>query len=180
MRKDVIRVGDKVRVLRPRFIERVGYDNNLQDTKEDLAERYEEEFVELVRQIRAKEGFKGNYTRISRKALYKLAAGVAYEIVGTRIKEGAERKLFYTKHDTCSLSYSPELGTSLEVMGTKIVKTGKYFGPTYSRSDWGYSGSFMELDCPGGLSEEKTHKLLKLEYCTDWIEVCDVEKVLDS
>ena len=38
-------------------------------------------------------------------------------------------------------------------------------------------GSACYLSNPGGLNEEKTHKLLRLEFLDGWIEICDVEKV---
>jgi len=54
----------------------------------------------------------------------------------------------------------------------KIVKTGKYFSSCSSVNYYG------EADYePGGLSEEKTHKLLRVGYTDNWIEAINVEKV---
>lgn len=180
-KKDIIRVGDTVKIVNPRFIKRWGYDNNLQDTKQKVFDRYGPKMIKFVEEILIEEGiikkpvpadkdfpWSVGLCSISNKGKYMLAAAIAYEIVGYKMKDGAERKLFY--YDKNPTYYHNDIVTDI-----KIVQTGIYFSPT---TGGGYDPWTGDYDCgePGGLTNVKVHKLLEIAFDV-WIEDCDVEKI---
>ena len=62
-------------------------------------------------------------------------------------------------------------GRTFYVTGIKFVKTGEYFSPS---GGYNYEGEF-DYD-PGGLTNEKTHKILEFSYGfqSNWIEAKNV------
>lgn len=181
-KKDIIRVGDKVKILRPLFIYRWGYDNNLKDVTEEVMKKYQPQIHKLLSDINTLEGNKGSLTRLSefpKRFISRIAEGLAYHIVGSRMRDGAVRKLFYVTEDGDHplnwLNHDYPVGSIKEVREIKIVKTGRYFSPCTSH---GYEGDYDWE--PGGLSNEKTHKLLRVGYTGYWIEAINVEKVHEN
>ena len=166
MKKQVIREGDTVKVINPIFIYKWGYDNNIKDVTEELLQndKIRESITELFNIVKAD----NELTKVAYEAVIR---PLAYNVVKSRMKSGSERKLWTQE----LLEYQD---ITCSVYQTKIIKTGKYVPP------YCYVSYFGEHDDePGHLSEEKTHKLLKLslldldwerEY---WIEECNVEKV---
>lgn len=194
-KKDTIRVGDMVRILRPNFIYKWGYENNLQKYKEDIAIRHEHSIQVFITKMLGE--IEGNnvvqdpriYSLSSKKhpknAVYRIASGIAYALVNRNMKDGNVRKLFYCSDPSYeeefkfpfSLVYNHEAGQVAEVTEIKMVKTGRYYSPEYEYSDW---EDWAYDVIPGGLHEEKTHKLLQLDGREHWIEVIDVEKVYEE
>jgi len=178
-KKDIIRVGDKVKILRPLFIYRWGYDNNLKDVAEEVLSKYKPQMREFVRTILNLEGKKGTSMGDADYPYYRLASALAYEIVGSRMSQGAIRKLFYITDEDKGpyhwLNHDFPAGSIKEVVEIKIVKTGRYFSSCSSQN---YEGEYDWE--PGGLYEEKTHKLLRVGYTDNWIEAINVEKVHDK
>lgn len=175
-KKDIIRVGDKVKILRPLFIYRWGYDNNLKDVAEEVLSKYKPQMREFVRTILNLEGKKGTSMGDADYPYYRLASALAYEIVGSRMSQGAIRKLFYITDEDRGpmhwLNHDFPAGSIKEVREIKIVKTGRYFSSCSSQN---YEGEYDWE--PGGLSDEKTHKLLRVGYTDNWIEAINVEKI---
>ncbi len=182
-KKDIIRVGDKVKILRPAFIYRWGYDNNLQDVSEEVLEKYKPQMRKFLQEISDAEGFSTTIRPLydlPMNFFNRMASSVAYFIVGKRMRNGAVRKLFYiTDEDKGPMGWLnhdyPE-GSIHGVAEVKTVKTGRYFGPS-GGYDSGYDYNDWE---PGGLSNEKTHKLLRVGYTNNWIEAINVEKVHEN
>lgn len=194
-KKDIIRVGDKVKILRPNFIYKWGYENNLQTIKNDIAVKHEHSIqafiTKMLDEIEGSNLTQTNriYPLVSNKypknAVYRVASGIAYALVGKNMKDGNRRRLFYCSdpsykeefEDPFSLVLTHEAGQIQEVSEVRVVKTGEYYPPEYEYSDWG--DCFYDV-IPGGLNNSKTHKLLRLDGSENWIEVCDVEKVYEE
>lgn len=170
----IIRVGDRVRILRPRIIKRWGYDNNLQDVVDEVLYNHKHTIEEFIHSLVHNRPLINCATRVSNKAIQKVAFGLAYEIVHDRMRTGNVRKLFYKDGEEDFIVLNHQEGQIAEVSAVKIVQTGVYYPPTHSDDGWG-----SYVDCPGGLSDIKTHKLLQLNWTNDWIEACDVEKIHD-
>lgn len=182
MGKDsTIRVGDRVKILRPNIIYKWGYDNNLQDTAEEVLQSKKKEIEDFIKAMvntpipPVFQSLSSWFDRqVSRKAITRVAKGIAYELVSRRMRDGQVRKLFYRKYGEHDW-YHPldhKEDQIAEVSAIKIVKTGVYFGPSYD-----YENGYRSMDHPGGLRDVKTHKLLELNWTDDWIEDCDVERV---
>jgi hypothetical protein len=176
--KDIIRLGDKVKVIQPLLVERVGYDNNLEASIKYVEDNFYPQITKFVNSILNPDTDVlrlTNYHIVDRKVVRALA----YGFVGKNIKSGSERKVF-TKE-------SPFLQNQvMYVVGIKYVHTGKY-DPPYSTQD--YYGEWDSYS--GGLTDRKTHKLLSLDTEPydqfwsrtefpqgNWIEACNVEKVI--
>jgi hypothetical protein len=181
-KKDIIRVGDRVKILRPLFIYRWGYDNNFSDVYDEVMKKYQPQIWEFLSSINGLEGRKTGLVRLSefpKRYISRMASAIAYNIVGSRISDGAVRKLFYITDEDKGplhwLNYDFPAGSIKEVREIKIVKTGRYFSPCSSQS---YEGEYDWE--PGGLYEEKTHKLLRVGYTDNWIEAINVEKIHEN
>jgi hypothetical protein len=179
----IIRVDDYVKIINPRFIYRWGYENNLQDKSEMVKKKYDDLIERFVASILVREGLtKDAYASVTQATRWKVANGVAYELVAWNMKNGSERKLFYctdpsfkeTWEYQFELPWFMEAGQIYQVDSIKYVKTGTFVKGGGSSYD-PYSGEY-DYD-PSYLENEKTHKLLRLECSDHWIEACDVEKV---
>jgi hypothetical protein len=174
MKREVIRVGDTVRVLRPRWVKRVGYPIVWTDLVDEV--RSDPRTIEAVKVL----GLSDYLLEDERPSGFVRAVAMAR--VEQRDFGGNERSIHYATlaaedEDPLTLICSDQVphhgyvGRELIVTSKRVVKTGTRF-PAYS----GRSGPDYEYDYePGGLDNCKTHVLL-----TTWageIEVCDVEKV---
>lgn len=182
LKKDIIRLGDYVKVINPAWIVRYGYENNLGDTCDEVMEKYSVPISKFILEIESTEqpDRLGRYREVLRQERYRFASAIAYHLVGMRMKSGSERKLFYLeddkkeKHGLFQFHSTYPEGQIEQVTQVKIVKTGKYYSRTYESSDWG--DGFRDV-IPGGLSKEKTHNLLRIGYSDCWIEATNVEKL---
>lgn len=179
MKKDVIRVGDTVRVLRPRWVKRVGYPLVWTDLAEEVRQDPRtRQALELLGIYQPQPGV----WRVEEKLPHEFVRAVAMLLVEQRGFGGSERAVHYYPlgnegEDPLDIlvaggvPHHGHVGRVFEVTGKRRVKTGTRF-PAHS---W-RSGPDYEYDySPGGLENCKTHVLL-----TTWageIEVCDVEKV---
>jgi hypothetical protein len=171
---NIIRIGDKVKVINPLFVERVGYDNNLEASIKYVEDNFFPQITAFVNSILSPGSDvlrRTNYSKVD----HKIVRALAYGFVGKNMKSGAERKIF-TKEQG---GYWGEF----YVTGIKYVQTGQY-DPPHSHQD--YYGEWDSY--PGGLSEMKTHKLLCIDHEPywsrsefphgNWIEACNVEKIM--
>ena len=155
----IIRVGDKVLIKEPILFERVGYDNSFQSNYKSTDEEYGTKVRKFIL---------NDLNMSMDKFLYgKIISAINYEVTGRKKKSGAERKIFNKPDRYCYLK-----GREIEVSEIKFVKTGKYV-PPYNSQDYYGEWDFE----PGGLTEEKTHKILTLDN-GDMIESIYVEKVI--
>ncbi len=166
-KKHVYRVGDRVRIVNPKFVERVGYPL--------VWPMLMEEFEAKLPQVRAamhdlllnvpangKLNMKMEPDAIDRDFL----KGVCMAAVRMRGFGGNTRSIYY--HETGMFEHAR--GTTTTVHKKRTCKTGTRFA---GRSSYSYEGEYDYEN--GGLSDEKTHVLLY----TDWgeIEAANVELV---
>lgn len=171
-KKPVYRVGDIVRIINPRFIERVGYPlvwPMLMDEFEAKLPQVRAAMHALVMpttdEARISDlRFKQEVTATDKELL----KGVCMAAVRLRNFGGNERSLHYFTDE----KYGDYLkGQQVTVDNKRIVKTGTRF---MSRSSYSYEGEYDDFEL-GGLYNEKTHVLLTVNYLE--IEACDVELV---
>lgn len=175
----IIRVRDRVQIINPKIVERVGYDNNLKSVANQIVEKHADRIAKFIKGIeldhppdKSIDLFADN---VDKRAIAMVAAGIAYEIVGNRIRSGARRQIFYSKEEP-PVNFLP--GSVVEVTQVKIVKTGTYYAPSSGGGYDPWSGEYDYDYEPGGLNNEKTHKLIEMDDHS-WIEACNVEKVYE-
>lgn len=162
MKRPVIRVGDKVRVLRDRFIERIGYPlvwRMLMDEVEN------DPRTRAAYELLTGKSTAGVLGLKPRPLPRDFLAVVAKLRVEERCFGGRQRSIHYEKPG----GYGRRAGSVLEVYGKRLAKTGIYCAPSYGVSS--YDGEPWEE--PGGLDECKTHIILTTSAGD--IEACDVE-----
>ena len=195
--KNIIRDNDVVRIINPEFIVHVGYDFDFQSCVKEIEERVKGDFSsnfetmlfcsDVIVAHAIVDNFDANILTIridnaSSDIGKKMIRAMAYDLLCSRMKTGAERKIV-------TETFEDYRGCEATVYGSRIVNTGKYFPP----SGGGYcSYDYDSYDYePGGLSDRKTHKLICLPICEmrdprcnqkfyaygGWIEVCNVEKI---
>jgi hypothetical protein len=168
-RKDIIRVGDRVKIVTPKVVVRVGYPL----TKAEMMERQTPEQLQAIRDMMR--AFKtvvypenhsdllGAITENSAN-IDRLYEKVRYLMAGRMLEQegfgGKQRRI----HTYTLTGIKSRLAT---VTSKRVVKTGDYY-----HSSGGYDSYTGEYDYePGGLSNEKTHVLYTLSvdgYGTWW------------
>lgn len=172
MKKHVYRVGDVVRVVEPRFVERVGYPlvwpMLMPEFEAKLDQARDMMSALITGSIPENAGFAFDKRRTSEADATDrdFLRGVCMAAVRMRGFGGGARSIHY--HDAGMFEHSR--GTTTTVHRKRAVKTGTRFA---GRSSYSYEGEYDHEN--GGLSDERTHVLLY----TDWgeIEACDVELV---
>jgi hypothetical protein len=157
MKKQTIKVGDRVRILEPKFVGRVGYPliyGMLMDEVEN-----DPKVIEALSILDVRGG---------QNVPHYLHIAIAKLRVEQRNFGGRERTIHY-EADGVFQEYAR--GAVCEVTGRRVVKTGTY----YPASRGGSSSDYDWEPEPGGLADCKTHVLLRTSFGE--IEACNVELV---
>ena len=157
-KKPTIKVGDTVRVVNSRFIERVGYPLVFTELMPEFEDH--PKFFEAMRLLGV---VPENADKMPRWAKRDAVVGLAKAAVRCRGWGGKERRIHYNGRTEWA-------GELTKVLAKKVRQTGDYFAPWSGQSyegEWDYE--------PGGLSNMQAHVILTTELGD--IEVCDVEKV---
>lgn len=172
MKKQVIRVGDKVEIINPRWIKRIGYNLIWTELIEEV--KTDPRTFEAMRAI----GMWGGQTvfeSIPDDVPFDLVRAIAKYRVKERGFGGNERKIHYfTEKDDqgpFNCCWSQKRGI-LRVVGKGFAKTGIRIPSCGGYDSW--TGEYWEET--GGLADCKTHIILRLENGYD-IEVCDVKLI---
>jgi hypothetical protein len=159
-RKDIIRVGDRVKIVVPEVVVRVGYPL----TKAEMMKRQTPEQLQAIRDMmrafntvvlpETQSDLLGAVTENSAK-VDKLYEKIRYAMAGRMLEQegfgGKQRRIHtYTLTDI--------KGKLATVNAKRVVKTGDYYGAYSSYDAWNGDYDYE----PGGLSNEKTHVLYKL------------------
>jgi len=171
MKKHVYHVGDKVRILRPRFVRRVGYPlvwHEVEDVQLYADPRIGTALRALGLHPASLEGLACGHDEIPRH----LQIAFAKEFVVQNNFGGKERSIYYwadgqsppNVFDTAVWGRYYSEGTVHTVVGRRHVKTGVRYAAWGNGEDWE----------PGGLNDMKVHTLLKLSDSVE-IEACNVE-----
>jgi len=137
------RPGDRVRVLEPRRFVRCGYPKVPAD--------YLPAAEELYRQLRTPDG---QALRFGNKAKGRILDALSYALAQEDHFGGPERTV-HTEQDLSLLE-----GTYV-VQEVRSVKTGRYYPPSGGSVDSWTGESDWE---PGGLADEKVHRIARLKY----------------
>lgn len=158
----VYRPGDKVRIVNPKFVRRVGYPLVWYEIDEALLDN-DEQSARIANAMGWPEP-----SKLPRFALQVVAKLYVLE----RRFGGNERTIHYwpdtgappNVFDTLAWGRYYAAGTEHKIISRRLAKTGRRF-PAYGRDDdWE----------PGGLDDCKTHVLLRLSGEVE-IEACNVE-----
>jgi hypothetical protein len=157
-RKNIIRVGDRVKIVVPEVVVRVGYPL----TKADMMKKQTPEQLQAIRDM-----FKAFNVRLKMENISALGLGEAdrdmeklyekirYAMAGEMLAQagwGGKQRRIHTR------TLTPIKGLLATVDARRVVKTGDHY-PAYSSYD-SWNGDYDYE--PGGLSNEKTHVLYKL------------------
>lgn len=180
MKKDVIRIGDTIRVLKPLWVKRVGYPlvwtDLIDEVQQDPRTRQALEVLGIYEPLQQRDGNRLTFLSIdpNEEHPHEFVRAVARLRVEQRRFGGNVRSIHYVPLAPegswldMLLTHAPHhgyVGREFEVLGKRIAKTGTRFAASGSDEDWE----------PGGLENCRTHILLKT-----WageIEACNVEKV---
>lgn len=165
MAKNIIKVGDTVRILRSRIIARVGYPLVFTDLRKEFDEHPKlEEALRLL-------GVMTEHQSCSGWARRDAVDGLAKAAVRFRGWGGRERRIHYKDETNMSGHPVDHAGREVTVYDKKVRHTGDYYPPWSGRS---YEGEYDYE--PGGLENRKTHLILSTSVGD--IEACDVELVV--
>lgn len=147
----VYRPGDKVKIVNPVFVERVGYPLTWPMLREEVENS--PKIGEAMRLL-----------GIGPAGLYDFVRGVCQALVRTRGFGGRARTI-HTRTDERAV------GLTVEVLRKRTAYTGTYFPPHGGQCGWDGEYDFN----PGGIDNAKCHVILETEHGA--IEQIHVEKV---
>ena len=168
MRKNIIRVGDEVKILVPTFFVRCGYEKSLHTEADVILNEHRAKIDEFINTILPRFKLYQERGGEERRLAYRIAKELAYDNLRLTGFGGKDRKIFTEE-------FPEYVGRTAHVMSIKFCKTGEYFAPS-----GGYSYYSGEYDYePGGLSKEKTHKILELNlyHPTKMFEALRIEAI---
>lgn len=132
---DLLRVGDRIEVVRPSVVSRVGYSKCHADFLPEVEQKYKAAVEALFK------------TERMRRRAY---SALAYEALGSAHFGGLEREVHTVEKEGI-------VGHIATIKHARTVVTGKYYPPHHSRSYYG------EYDSePGGLSDCKYVRLVTI------------------
>ena len=174
MKKQVIHIGDTVRIVRSRLIKRVGYPLVWYEVLEQVEK--DPKVLEAYRVLTGRSStVKGALIAVGTRVPGFFAKAAAKVYVEQHGFGGKERSIHYwpqsAKGELWDANKAPDLtGFVFPVTAKRLAKTGIRFP-----ASGGQYGDGEYWDEPGGLDECKTHILLKVDGYE--IEACDAELV---
>lgn len=167
-KKDIIRVGDRVEIIEPHIFVRCGYPKTIEDCICEVEKEHGEVLQKFVKDLGlsilppfspyGKDSFFSDVYEEVRRA-------VAYARLRAQHFGGARRSV-HTEYK------ENEKGRQYLVNGIRFVKSG-----TYEAGGW-YGGMDGYEYEPAYLTDQKTHKILRIGYFPDMeIEAVHVKKV---
>ncbi len=180
---NIIRVGDNVRVVIPKFFIRVGYPKTFHEEKKRFEEEYADQILAFAREMSSRKagqlslfpeiaGSKpktqkvgmgldtlalfGGATGREMVVVSKIAGALGYLALHNQGFGGSKRELY-------TVEVPNKSGVTARVEEIKFVKTGQYVNGSWSSHDY-YGGQEYE---PAQLVDQKTHKILTLDLYKD-------------
>lgn len=163
MKKHVFIEGDRIKVINPIFVVRVGYPKTISDYAEKInpenIQRFIKSEIEETSYVKApinplledKKPESFTYTRDYPAVVWRIQKEMGYWMAKKDGFGGRERTL----HTVVLPEYKDKIYT---ILNKRVVKTGTYYGPCGGYDS--YSGEY-DYD-PGGLENMKTHILLSI------------------
>tara|TARA_Y100000310_G_C20698933_1_gene827876 strand:- start:5569 stop:6150 length:582 start_codon:yes stop_codon:yes gene_type:complete len=165
--ENIIRVGDKVRVINPEFFVRCGYPKDFNDVAADISVRYRTNIERLMAEVGIVPDL---FSNEGDRAFQKIAKALAYAKLKKEGFGGSIRSIYTQRKDEHE-------GREFRVDRIFFVKTGKRV-PGHVRP----MGDVEDYELPY-LANEKTHKILhiyandSITYDGQEIEAKNVEKL---
>jgi hypothetical protein len=177
MKKRPYQSGDRIRILRPRIIKRVGYPLHFRELREEARQllnalppqalgvtSYRQDLVDaLAKELVAARRFGGSTRSLH---YYSISEEKAADLSNNMWAD-----LIAHEEDDWSVPRLDPTGLECSVIDKYVRYTGEHFGPSYG----GYDSDDFE---PGGLANSKAQVILKTRYGD--FEECDVELVKPS
>jgi hypothetical protein len=169
-KKTIIRVGDVIRIVNPRFIKRVGYPIVWTEIADEVekSEKCWQAYCTMTGQNPGPTGLGTDWPLYPKRKIprYFVQACAKLE-VEQRGWGGDERTIHYWKsddpmwkgHQGWFEDASHFTDRDIVVQGKRLAKTGTRYPPSGGYSGWEYPEYYEE---PGGLENEKTHVILKI------------------
>lgn len=187
-KKLTFKVGDRVKIIVPARIIRVGYPLDKEAVKATLITKEEKDIIaRLLGKPSYESGaelneFKQIWPNYTESTCQKIIDALAYHKLKEQRFGGNTRQIFTnleTQHQ----------GKVCPILKKKVVRTGEYYAPSSSQT---YEGEYDYE--PGGLENAKCHMLLQLNVFSEsdfdmvgkkwgdgfWIESKNVEKVIED
>jgi hypothetical protein len=165
--KEIIRVGDKVKIIKPEFFVRCGYDLTFESAMEQVEEKYSEKILGFINEFNSVKipsilirecDYRGH-------AFERIVKALAYELIRNQMKDGNERKII-TELEEERLNKECTVRHKFHVH-TGIYNKGHYY--KHSAFDGG------DYD-PPFLSNLKVHTILQLDfYLGNFVNSMDTE-----
>jgi hypothetical protein len=170
--KPLFRVGDRARIITPRFVVRVGYPKVIEDYLPQV-DAVDTDLLAILKKLTY--GADRDYLKINlvpnqileHRVVKRIKRDLAYMIARGDGFGGRERMLH------CQ-DIPEATGEVVEVTELRTALTGTYYPPRSYEDDWE----------PGGLNNEVRHRLAKVDWLRgglfeplDWIEITNLEKV---
>lgn len=140
--KDIIRVGDRVRIVVPELFVRCGYPLTVQNEQEKIELEFGKDIIDLMEKV----GLQVKPTEVSPPVFHKIAKELGYASAKQKRFGGHKREIYTRKSEEL-------LGVEVSVVEVRFVKTGNY-------ESGGYSGYEWEEYEPPCLTNVATHKIL--------------------
>ena len=163
-RPHIYRIGDRVRVLVPKFIDRIGYPVHWASLVPNF--RHHPNMLKALKLMGVVEE---NCCAVKARAAFAFAQGCAkakneYNGLGGRL-----RTIHYLEGDWSSYAVGEH-----EIIHKRVGRTGEYYPPSGGRrmTDYGWEYDYEN----GGLADVKSHIILKLNNGLE-IEACHVTLV---
>jgi len=142
LNRKVIRVGDWVKIVVPRFVERVGYPRSLKDYKGAVEVLYKEQ-LDAIFEKRDRRGILRAPPFVEWRARERVVHEIAYMLARQDGFGGRDRTMHFKE--------VPEMdGKMVQVQRVRTCMTGTYYAPSCDGEDYE----------PGGLDGQKRHRLL--------------------
>lgn len=173
-RSSVLRVGDRARIVTPKFVVRVGYPKVTEDYLPEVDAKVGPELFALLEKLLVIDAgptpgrIRLDTTRWpEHRVVKRIRHDLAYLLARADGFGGKTRTLHYRE--------IPEAASEIiEVEELRTALTGTYFPPRSYEDDWE----------PGGLDNEVRHRLAKVGWLRggffkpeNWIEITNLEKV---
>lgn len=155
--KHVYRIGDRVRIVNPKFVLRVGYPQTAGDLFKGFRDHPKLHEAAVLLGIIPERG------ELPHRVANEFASGAALAANRYQGFGGKQRSIHYYAEPTAE-SYTSE------IYRKRVVQTGTYYPPAGGGGGW--DDYWYE---PGGLDDRKTHVLLLVDGGE--IEACNVEPV---
>lgn len=151
-KKTIFKIGDRVKILKPEVVVRVGYPLTTYDCLDEVREKYSEAISDLM--IKADMPW---YNSDGYKVVNGIERSLAYGLLMKKKFGGNERSLHKSKLYYSIVSDDGKDNKIGEIVSKRVVRTG-----------------FFEN---GKLTKQKSHVLIKVKHHNEWVNEFEAENL---